>query len=86
MRVTIFVAGALGSVIGGMMAESHTVSLICRDDHAMEINADGLWLDGMTERRAFPHASVDPQGLPVQDVVIVTVKSYGTRTALSSGS
>jgi len=84
MRVTIFGAGALGSVIGGMMAESHTVSLICRDDHAMEINADGLWLDGMTERRAFPHASVDPQGLPVQDVVIVTVKSYGTRTALSS--
>ena len=84
MRVTIFGAGALGSVIGGLMAENHMVSLICRDDHAMEINADGLWLDGMTERKAFPYASVDPQGLPVQDVVIVTVKSYDTCTALRS--
>ena len=84
MRVTIFGAGALGSVIGGLMTESHTVSLICREDHAMEINADGLWLDGMIKRRAFPNASVDPRGLPVQDVVIVTVKSCDTRTALRS--
>ena len=84
MRVTIFGAGALGSVIGGLMAESHMVNLICRDDHAMEINADGLWLDGMMERKAFPHAAVNLQGLPVQDVVIVTVKSYDTRNALRS--
>jgi 2-dehydropantoate 2-reductase len=84
MRVTIFGAGALGSVIGGLMAESHKVSLVCRNDHAMAINADGLWIDGMTERRAFPYASVDTQGMPIQDVVIVTVKSYDTREALVS--
>jgi 2-dehydropantoate 2-reductase len=84
MRVTIFGAGALGSVIGAMMAESQTVTLVCREDHAREINADGLWLDGLEERKAFPLALVDPKGLPVQDLVIVTVKAYDTRTALRS--
>ena len=54
MRITIFGAGALGSVIGGLMAESHTVTLVCREDHAREINADGLWFDGLVERKAFP--------------------------------
>jgi 2-dehydropantoate 2-reductase len=84
MRVTIFGAGALGSVIGGLMSNSHTVSLICREDHAREINADGLWIDGLAERKVFPHARVDPKGLPAQDLVIVTVKAYDTREALLS--
>jgi 2-dehydropantoate 2-reductase len=84
MRVTIFGAGALGSVIGALMAESQTVTLICREDHAREINADGLWLDGLEERKAFPQALVNPKGLPVQDLVIVTVKAYDTRAALRS--
>jgi 2-dehydropantoate 2-reductase len=84
MRVTIFGAGALGSVIGGLMAESHTVTLVCRKDHANEINADGLWLDGLVERRAFPHATIDTKGLPIQDLVIVTVKAYDMRMAMTS--
>jgi 2-dehydropantoate 2-reductase len=84
MHVTIFGAGALGSVIGGLMSDSHTVSLVCREDHAREINADGLLIDGLIERKVFPHALVDPNGLPVQDLVIVTVKAYDTRGALLS--
>ena len=84
MRVTIFGAGALGSVIGGLMADSHTVTLVCREDHAREINADGLRIDGLAESRAFPQASIDPKGLPVQDLVIVTVKAYDTGTAFRS--
>jgi 2-dehydropantoate 2-reductase len=82
MRITIFGAGALGSVIGGLMAESHTMTLVCREDHAREINADGLWLNGLVERKAFPKALVDVAGLPVQDLVILTVKAYDTRTAI----
>ncbi|HEY3419725.1 MAG TPA: 2-dehydropantoate 2-reductase [Methanomassiliicoccales archaeon] len=82
MQITIFGAGALGSVLGGMMAESHTVTMVCRDDHAREINADGLWLDGLVEKKAFPKAEVRVDGLPVQDLIIVTVKAYDTRIAL----
>lgn len=84
MRVTIFGAGALGSVIGGLMADSHTVSLVCREDHAREINADGLWIDGLVRRKAFPKASVNVAGFPVQDLVILTVKAYDTRIAMRS--
>ena len=84
MQVTIFGAGALGSVIGGLMADSHAVSLVCREDHAREINADGLWIDGLVERKAFPKASVSVAGLPVQDLVILTVKAYDTRAAMRS--
>ena len=84
MQVTVFGAGALGSVIGGLMADSHTVTLICREDHAREINADGLWLDGLVERKAFPKASVNIEGLPVQDLVILSVKAYDTRAAIRS--
>ena len=64
MRVTIFGAGALGSVIGGLMSDSPHGLLVCREDHAREINADGLWIDGLTEKKVFPHARVDPMGLP----------------------
>ncbi len=84
MKVTIFGAGALGSVIAGLMADSHTVTMVCREDHAREIDADGLWLDGLAERRAFPLACADVKGVPVQDLIIVTVKAYDTRRALSS--
>lgn len=84
MRVTIFGAGALGSVIGALMADSNIVSLVGREDHAREINADGLWLDGLTERRTFPQAAVTAEDLPQQELVIVTVKAYDTRTALRS--
>jgi 2-dehydropantoate 2-reductase len=84
MRITVFGAGALGSVIGGLMTDSHTVTLVCREDHAREINADGLWLDGLVERKAFPKATLNVTGLPVQDLVILTVKAYDTRTALRS--
>jgi 2-dehydropantoate 2-reductase len=84
MRVTIFGAGALGSVIGALMADSQPVTLICRQDHAREINAHGLRLDGLEERNTFPLALTGPEGLPVQDLVIVTVKAYDTRTALHS--
>lgn len=84
MRVTIFGAGALGSVIGALMADSQTVTLICREDHAREINARGLRLDGLEERKVFPRALTDPQGLLAPDLVIVTVKAYDTRAALGS--
>jgi 2-dehydropantoate 2-reductase len=84
MKITVFGAGALGSVIGGLLAENHTVTMVCREDHAREINADGLWLDGMMERKAFPKATVDAGGLPVQDLVILTVKAYDTRMAMRS--
>ncbi|MGD0816906.1 MAG: 2-dehydropantoate 2-reductase [Methanomassiliicoccales archaeon] len=84
MRVTVFGAGALGSVLGGLMSDSHTVTLVSREDHVREINADGLWLDGLAERKAFPRATVDVRALPVQDLVILTVKAYDTRTALHS--
>ncbi len=84
MRVTVFGAGALGSVIGGLMVDSHEVTLICREDQAREINADGLWLNGMVDKKTFPRASTDTSGLPIQDLVIVTVKAYDTRMALHS--
>ena len=69
---------------GGLMADSHAVSLVCREDHAREINADGLWIDGLVEKKAFPKASVSVAGLPVQDLVILTVKAYDTRAAMRS--
>ncbi len=84
MRIAVYGAGALGSVIGGLMAESHNITLICREDHAREINANGLRLDGLVERKVFPKATTDAEGLPVQDLVILTVKAYDTRASMCS--
>lgn len=82
MDIVVFGAGSLGSLIGGLLAREHPVTLVGRFDHVDAIVRDGLTIEGEIEETVFPEAQTDPPGRA--DLVIVTVKSYDTPTAVEA--
>jgi 2-dehydropantoate 2-reductase len=89
MRFVIHGAGAIGSLIGGSLAESDAeVVLIARSAHAAAINRRGLLIKSRDGERAVkrlcavthPHEITPLAG----DVVILTVKSSQTAASVQS--
>lgn len=77
MRVVVFGAGSLGSLIGGLLAREHRVTLVGRDPHIATVREDGLWVTGDLDLRTGPEATTDGTDLAA-DLALVTVKSYDT--------
>jgi 2-dehydropantoate 2-reductase len=83
MRVVVLGAGALGSLVGGLLASRHEVVLVGRKAHVAAIKEGGLAISGATRRRVRPDAVESPAGLAAPDLLLVTVKAYDTEAALS---
>lgn len=81
MKIAVFGAGALGSLLGGLLSTKHDVTLIGRRAHVDAINLKGLELSGIVNEVVWPSARTDATGLEPQDIVLVTVKAYDTRKA-----
>jgi 2-dehydropantoate 2-reductase len=81
MRFLVFGAGAMGSLIGGLLAQKHDVTLVARKAHVEAIRKSGLVIHGRTEMRVGPRAVEAASEAYRPDVVIVTVKSYDTEAA-----
>lgn len=90
MRVLVFGAGAIGSVVGGMLARGgHEVVLIGRRPHMSAIREAGLTIGGIwgnhTVRNLTCYTSVEEmsarEGSKPFRLLLVTVKSYDTRAA-----
>jgi len=90
MRVLVFGAGAIGSVVGGMLARAgHDVVLIGRAPHVAAVRRKGLHITGIwgehTVANLACYTSIDemPGGAAagVFDLILVTVKSYDTPEA-----
>lgn len=86
--IWVFGAGALGSAVGGMLAEAgQSVTLIGRDPHMAAVRDGGLHIDGIWGehhvRDGLVAVSAPPIG-PAPDVVFVTVKSYDTAAAAAT--
>jgi 2-dehydropantoate 2-reductase len=80
-------AGALGSILGGYIAETgEDVTLVGRKPHVEAIRAGGLVIEGMRGRRVVRkvRAVTDPRDVTSADVLIVAVKSFDTEAALAS--
>ncbi|HUL39821.1 MAG TPA: 2-dehydropantoate 2-reductase [Methanomassiliicoccales archaeon] len=84
MRVIVFGAGSLGSLVGGLLTRRHEVVLVGRQPHVQAIEGSGLTIAGMVEAVVVPHATDSIRGLPPGDMVLVTVKSYDTVAALEA--
>ncbi len=87
MEVLVFGAGALGSLVGGLLARAHDVTLVGRDPHVRRIRADGLRIDGEFDVRVRPRAVTDGTDRAA-DLALVTTKAYDTDAAaraLASG-
>ncbi len=84
MKFLIFGAGALGSFVGGILAQRHEVVLVGRGDHMEAIQRQGLRITGRTELTVWPHTSTAVPGGEAPDVVIVTTKAYDTAAAVEA--
>lgn len=88
MEVVVFGAGNLGSVVGGLLARVHDVTLVGREPHMGAIRTGGLQITGVETFVCHPDTTTDGTGLTA-DLAVVTVKSYDTATAaetLATGS
>jgi 2-dehydropantoate 2-reductase len=79
MEILVFGAGSLGSLIGGLLARDHDVTLVGRESHVGTIEKSGLTIGGEIERVVHPRATTT---VPAEtELAIVTVKAYDTATA-----
>ncbi|ELZ19126.1 ketopantoate reductase family protein [Natrinema limicola] len=90
MKIVVFGAGSLGSLVGGLLARDHDVTLVAREAHARTVRESGLRLEGVVDgpSRVSPAATTDGTGLEA-DLAVVTVKSFDTAAAadaLATGS
>jgi len=77
----VFGAGSLGSLLGGLLAREHDVTLVGRDPHAATVAAEGLRVTGEVETTVRTRAVT---ALPPDcgaDLAVVTVKAYDTEDA-----
>lgn len=84
MRVLIFGAGALGSVIGGLLSKGHEVHLVTRPGHAQAIRERGLRIEGVLNGVFSLATHIDMEDVPQPDAIFVTVKAYDTKVALEA--
>ncbi|MFD1646957.1 ketopantoate reductase family protein [Haloarchaeobius litoreus] len=82
MRIVVYGAGSLGSLLGGLLQTGgHDVVLVGRDPHVTTVRSDGLRVetpDG-TET-VHPDATTDGADLTAE-LALVTVKAFDTDTA-----
>ncbi|WP_255198586.1 ketopantoate reductase family protein [Halorarius litoreus] len=82
MHVVVFGAGSLGSLMGGLLAREHDVTLVGRDPHVSTIREQGLRVDGAFEFVVHPDARTDAP--PSADLAVVTVKAFDTPSAATA--
>jgi len=80
MDVVVFGAGALGSLVGGLLTREHAVTLVGRDPHVAAVRENGLRVTGAVETTVHPRATTDGTELDA-DLAVVTVKAGDTATA-----
>ncbi len=88
MEVVVLGAGSLGSLIGGLLACEHRVTLVGREPHVSAVEREGLRVVGEVECEVTPRTTTDGTGLS-GDLAVVTVKAFDTPEAarvLATGS
>ncbi|MFB6255149.1 MAG: ketopantoate reductase family protein [Haloplanus sp.] len=80
MEILVFGAGSLGSLVGGLLARVHDVTLVGRDPHVAAVNGDGLRITGVESVVVRPSATTDATGASA-DLALVTVKAHDTEVA-----
>ena len=80
MRILIFGAGAVGSLIGGLLSKKYDVTLFGRKKHIDEIKKNGLRIAGKTKGIFYPKVISKISGK--YDLIILTVKAYDTKKSI----
>jgi 2-dehydropantoate 2-reductase len=89
MKIAVIGAGAMGSLFGGLLAESgaDVCLLDVWREHVDTLNRVGLCIEREDAQRTIPvTAATDPQQVGKADLVIVFVKSTHTRQAAATAA
>jgi 2-dehydropantoate 2-reductase len=83
VEVLVFGAGSLGSLVGGLLARTHDVTLVGRDPHVSAVAAGGLRVEGELDVTVTPAAATT---VPAEsfDLALVTVKAGDTDAAAAA--
>jgi 2-dehydropantoate 2-reductase len=81
VEVVVFGAGSLGSLIGGLLAREHDVTLVGRDPHVSAVADAGLRVTGEIEVTVRPDAVTTLPAGCAADLAVVTVKAGDTSVA-----
>ncbi|PSP82635.1 2-dehydropantoate 2-reductase [Halobacteriales archaeon QS_6_64_34] len=76
MHIAVVGAGSLGSLLGGLLAREHDVTLVGRDPHMARVASDGLSVTGVEGFRVSPSARTTVPD--AADLAVVAVKSHDT--------
>jgi 2-dehydropantoate 2-reductase len=80
-RIAVMGAGAIGSLVGGLLAKAgNDVTLIGRRTHMEAIEKNGLRISGLENFTTHPAALTKPRKA---DIYLLTVKTYDVATAIS---
>jgi 2-dehydropantoate 2-reductase len=83
MNIVIVGAGTIGSLFGALLAKKNTVVLVGRAPHITAIQHNGLNITGKTHLHAKLPAVESIKDVAISaNLVILTVKSYDTDTAI----
>jgi len=84
MNIVILGAGAIGSLFGALLSKKNNVILIGRNSHIQAIGKKGLDIEDKTQMnvKILSEKSVDKVTF-LPDLLILTVKSYDTYSAIS---
>ncbi|MDQ2056144.1 2-dehydropantoate 2-reductase [Halobellus sp. H-GB7] len=83
MNVLVFGAGSLGTLLGGLLARTHDVTLVGRDPHISAVRESGVEISGGVEAHTHPDATTNGAGREA-DVALVTVKAFDTEDAAAA--
>jgi 2-dehydropantoate 2-reductase len=83
MKILIFGAGAIGSLFGALLSKKNDVFLFGRKSHINAIKKNGLTIEGKTNLNVKIKAEYSFDNITFSpDLLILTVKSYDTETAI----
>ena len=83
MEIAVLGAGSLGSLVGGVLARRHDVTLVGRDPHVATVRAEGLRVEGLKSFVVHPAATTDDAGLTA-GLAVVTTKTFDTPAAAAA--
>lgn len=84
VEILVFGAGAMGSLIGGLLSIRQQVLLVGRREHVDAVQTHGLRIAGKTVRFVHPHAATRVPTAAHPQIVILTTKAYDTANAMPS--
>jgi 2-dehydropantoate 2-reductase len=82
MRIVVMGAGAMGSLVGGLLSAQHDVTLVGRKGPMEAIRARGLRITGASQLVARPQVALSAAEAATPELLLLTVKAYDTARAL----